>query len=149
MPQVFPDPQERRNRVNLLFPGTVHPTVAFTSCLPTACIPTICWKTTQCLPLYRYTEDGKQVSNITNWGIQQFNEHYRKEWGTDFETVTSSGGITAEDIFAYVYAVLHDPVYREKYAVGPASGVSTPALLRGLLGLGCVGSGVAGPAYRV
>ena len=26
-------------------------------------------------------------------------------------------GITAEDIFAYTYAVLHDPHYREKYAV--------------------------------
>ena len=28
-----------------------------------------------------------------------------------------SRGITAEHIFAYTYAVLHDPVYRDKYAV--------------------------------
>ena len=27
------------------------------------------------------------------------------------------GAITKEDIFHYVYAVLHDPVYREKYAL--------------------------------
>ena len=55
---------------------------------------------TQCLPLYRYTPDGERVSNITQWDLRRFREHY----GDD--------GITAEDIFAYVYAMLHDPAYR-------------------------------------
>ena len=72
---------------------------------------------TFCLPLYRYTEDGKRVSNITEWGIRQFNEHYRKEWGDAFEELAGPAGITAEDIFAYTYAVLHDPVYRHDYRV--------------------------------
>ena len=60
---------------------------------------------TQCLPRYRYTADGERVSNITEWGLRQFREHY----GDD--------GITAEDVFAYVYAMLHDPAYRQKYEV--------------------------------
>ena len=60
---------------------------------------------TQCLPLYRYTADGERVSNITEWGLRQFREHY----GDD--------AISAEDIFAYTYAVLHDPAYRDKYAI--------------------------------
>ena len=60
---------------------------------------------TQCLPLYRYTAEGERVSNITEWGLRQFREHY----GDD--------SITAEDIFAYVYAMLHDPVYRYDYRV--------------------------------
>ena len=60
---------------------------------------------TQCLPLYRYTKDGERVSNITKWGLRQFREHY----GDD--------DITAEDVFAYTYAALHDPIYRETYAV--------------------------------
>ena len=60
---------------------------------------------TQCLPLYRYTEDGERISNITRWGLRQFREHY----GDD--------DITAEEVFAYTYAALHDPVYRETYAV--------------------------------
>ncbi len=59
----------------------------------------------QCLPLYRYASDGERVSNITEWGLRQFREHYRDE------------AISAEDIFAYTYAVLHNPEYREKYAV--------------------------------
>ena len=60
---------------------------------------------TFCLPLYRYTAEGERVSNITEWGLRQFREHY----GDD--------SITAEDIFAYTYAVLHDPAYRQKYEV--------------------------------
>ena len=72
---------------------------------------------TQCLPLYRYTEDGEQVSNITDWGLRQINEHYRKEFGERFEEAVGGESITAEDVFAYTYAVLHDPVYRHDYAV--------------------------------
>ena len=59
----------------------------------------------QCLPQYRYTPSGERVSNITEWGLRQFREHY----GDD--------DISAEDIFAYVYAMLHDPAYRERYEV--------------------------------
>ncbi len=60
---------------------------------------------TQCLPLYRYTADGERVSNITEWGLRQFREHY----GDD--------AISAEDVFAYTYAMLHDPAYRQQYEV--------------------------------
>ena len=59
----------------------------------------------QCLPLYRYLKDGNRVSNITEWGLKQFRDHYGNQ------------AITAEQIFAYTYAALHDPVYREKYAI--------------------------------
>ena len=60
---------------------------------------------TQCLLLYRYTSDGERVSNITEWRLRQFREHY----GDD--------SITAEDIFAYTYAMLHDPAYLQEYEV--------------------------------
>ena len=70
---------------------------------------------TQCLPLYRYAPEGERVSNITDWGIRCINDHYREEWGKDFDK-TYPDGIGAEEIFAYTYAVLHDPVYRYDYA---------------------------------
>ncbi len=70
---------------------------------------------TFCLPLYRYTEDGERVSNITDWGLKRVNDHYRKEFGRHFEEAVGGGSISAEDIFAYTYAVLHDPVYRYDY----------------------------------
>ena len=60
---------------------------------------------TQCLPLYRYTSEGDRISNITEWGLHQVRGHY------------SDNDITAEDIFAYTYAALHDPKYREAYTI--------------------------------
>ena len=71
---------------------------------------------TQCLPLYRYTDDGERVCNITDWAIRHINDYYRKRWGRDFHNIYPDG-ISAQEIFAYTYAVLHDPVYRHDYKV--------------------------------
>ena len=71
----------------------------------------------QCFPLYRYTPDGQRVSNITDWAVRRINDHYRAPWRDDYARLAGDAGITAGDIFAYTYAVLHDPEYREKYAV--------------------------------
>ena len=70
---------------------------------------------TQCLPLYRYTDDGEKVSNITEWGIQHINNHYRKQHPQYYQEIHADNPITPEDIFAYTYAVLHDPTYRHEY----------------------------------
>jgi predicted helicase len=66
----------------------------------------------QVLALHRY-EDGKQIDNITDWALKKFTEHYKSETGRG----KSARKITKEAIFHYCYAVLHDPVYREKYAL--------------------------------
>jgi predicted helicase len=58
-------------------------------------------------PLYRY-ENGERVDNITNWALDQFKKRYREETGR-------KRPITREAIFQYIYAVLHDPAYREQY----------------------------------
>jgi len=60
---------------------------------------------TQCFPFYTYDEDGtNRRENITNWSLQQYRNHYQDD------------NITKWDIFHYTYAVLHHPVYRERYA---------------------------------
>lgn len=66
---------------------------------------------TQTLPLHRY-ENGKRVDNITDWALKQFTAHYAEEIGKG----KLARKITKESIFHYCYAVMHDPVYREKYA---------------------------------
>jgi predicted helicase len=58
-----------------------------------------------CLPLYRYTADGERVDNITDWALEQFQKQYKDK------------NITKENIFHYVYAVLHHPTYRAKYEI--------------------------------
>ena len=72
---------------------------------------------TQCLPLYRYTADGERARNITDWAVEFINAHYRRDMGEYFEKLIGADAITAEDIFAYVYAILHDPVYHYDYRV--------------------------------
>ena len=56
--------------------------------------------------------------NITDWALDQFKKDYqlgRASTGSARRTKTRP--ITKEAIFHYVYGVLHDPVYREKYAL--------------------------------
>ncbi|TRZ49685.1 DNA methyltransferase [bacterium] len=59
----------------------------------------------QCFPLYRYDKQGKRSYNITDWALKQFQSHYKDKT------------ITRLNIFHYVYAILHDPTYRDKYGL--------------------------------
>ena len=64
----------------------------------------------QTLCLWRYDETGTRIDNITDWALEQFRKHYQPGRGKKAQPITK------EAIFHNVYAVLHDPLYREKYA---------------------------------
>jgi predicted helicase len=66
---------------------------------------------TESVPLFTYDTDGTQKDNITDWGLDQFRKHYQ----TNPEK--KQRPISKENIFHYVYGLLHNPVYREKYAL--------------------------------
>ncbi len=58
----------------------------------------------QCFPFYTYNEDGSgRRENITEWALGQ----YRARYGA---------AVTKRDIFHDVYALLHHPAYRSRYA---------------------------------
>ena len=57
------------------------------------------------MPFYDYDTHGERSENITDWALGQFQKHYKDK------------KITKEDIFHYVYAVLHHPAYRAKYEI--------------------------------
>lgn len=59
----------------------------------------------QVVARYRYTKSGERLDNITDWALNKFIAQYGKK------------GMSKDAIFAYCYAVLHDPVYRETYAL--------------------------------
>jgi predicted helicase len=65
---------------------------------------------TQSLPRWRYDVDGKRQDNITDWSLEQF----RARYGVG---KMLKSPITKDAIFHYIYGVLHDPIYREKYAL--------------------------------
>jgi predicted helicase len=80
------------------------------TCIATNLIPNLVatagfGSATYCFPLYTYSEDGKERNeNIPLTALQRFQKHYKNK------------SIPKEDIFYYVYALLHHPEYRARYA---------------------------------
>jgi predicted helicase len=107
-PRMFPTPAtEKENRViitsDIGFRAASFGVLA-ANCLTDLHLNASC-DAHQCFPLYIYDEDGtNRRENITDWALKRFREHYGDE------------SITKRDIFHYVYAVLHQPAYREKFA---------------------------------
>ena len=58
---------------------------------------------TQCFPLFYYDGNGRQFENITDFSRKRFISFYRDD------------KIKKRDIFTYIYAILHNPIYRETY----------------------------------
>ena len=115
MPSIFPGGKNKQNKV-ICFSGIGSSKPFQVLATDSVCsVDTL--EKTQCLPLYRYTDEGERVLNITDWGIARVNAYYRERWGRHFEAAAGGASIGAEDIFAYAYAVLHDPVYRHDYQV--------------------------------
>ena len=102
-PSIFPTPEtETENRVICL---TALGSKKLFHCLMTQQVVDVhLTGDSQCFPFYTYDEDGtNRQENITDWALSEFRTHY------DDDTITKW------DIFHYIYALLHHPVYREKY----------------------------------
>jgi predicted helicase len=54
---------------------------------------------------YRFASSGERIDNITDWALNRFRDRYGKSV------------VTKDAIFHYVYAALHDPAWRETYAI--------------------------------
>ncbi len=119
-----------------LFPTAKHPNLAIClqgsgarrdfTCLIVDTIPCLdMLEKTQCFPLYYYTPVDSSKSAGLVWGTasdyvpivdgyerhdaitQEFLDTVRKKYGQQ--------DITREDVFYYVYGILHSPEYRQKY----------------------------------
>jgi len=69
------------------------------------CDLNFCARGSTCFSLFYFDEKGNKKENITDWALNEFITHYK------------NNKITKEDIFNYVYAILHDPKYRQKYEI--------------------------------
>jgi len=89
------------------------------SILITDCIPDIQLQFNgQCFPLYYYEESQKSSPTLFDAGSE--NEFIRRDGVSDFilERAQKMYGnrVTKEDIFYYVYGILHSPEYRTRFA---------------------------------
>jgi len=103
MPSIFPDTGKENCVICFTDSGSEKPFMSLISNKMVDLHFTSPGTGSQCLPLHRYDENGNRIENITDWGLKQFRNHYKNR------------RINKEDIFYYVYAVLHNPAYREKY----------------------------------
>ncbi|HYU76510.1 MAG TPA: type ISP restriction/modification enzyme, partial [Ktedonobacteraceae bacterium] len=104
LPQIFPTSDSKLENIVICVAG-VGDRKGF-GCLATNLIPNLdlAFEKVQCFPYYTYLEDGtNRRENITDWALSQFQTKYSPE-------------VTKWDIFHYVYAMLHHPQYRERYA---------------------------------
>lgn len=104
MPQTFPTPTSEHENIVICVPGPGNRKNF--GCLATNLIANLdlAFEKTQCFPYYTYAEDGSnRRENITDWALERFQERY-------------GAAVSKWDIFQYVYAMLHHPQYRARYA---------------------------------
>jgi predicted helicase len=111
MPAIFGDGRKDNLAIAFSDKGSRAPF----SALATRFIPELhlCASTDgfQVAPLLSYNEAVDHAQeNITDWALDQFRKHYQPG------RAKLKRQISKEAIFHYVYGVLHDPIYREKYA---------------------------------
>jgi predicted helicase len=105
--RFFPTPKSRTDNIVLCVNLTVERPFA---CIATNLMPNLVatagfGSATYCFPLYTYRDNGKRrEENVPLFTLQHFQKHYRDKT------------ITREHIFHYVYAMLHHPQYRGRYA---------------------------------
>jgi predicted helicase len=102
-PSLFPT--EEAEALNMVICCTSHNQMPF-SCLVTNCLPNeaVGGRNGQCFGLYHFSQDGLQYSdNITDWSLAEFKDHY------------SDSKITKTAVFHYIYAILHHPLYRDRF----------------------------------
>ncbi len=107
-PRIFPTPDtEKENRVICVSRSREKPfTCLMTDCIAEHVMTGGFGSAGQYFPFYIYDEDGtNRRENITDWALTKFRGHYKNDQ------------IAKWDIFHYTYALLHHPVYRERYQV--------------------------------
>lgn len=99
MLRFFPDEKSKNTLICIPYHGTGKFSTIITNVIPNM----DCLQHAQCYPLYTY-ENGRKEENVSNVTLNEYQIFYNEK------------NITKEDIFYYVYGLLHHPQYIEKYA---------------------------------
>ena len=123
MPRIFPDAMAKNRVIAISAPGFISGFSALISDAPSdLCVSSM--KGTQCFPLYLYDEAVEVEADAAQPSLfdapAKF-ERKRRDALTDeglahFQAAYPGEQISKEDVFYYVYGLLHSPDYRERYA---------------------------------
>ncbi len=118
LPKIFPKETTKNKMICISGVGANKFSVLITDVVP--CGDYL--NKTQCFPLYRFDNDfdtsqksllnqSKPSYSITDSALNRFKNHYKR----DKVLGKSSNTITKENIFYYIYGLLHSEDYRQKY----------------------------------
>ena len=115
MPQIFPEKNSLNRVICLSGPGTQRGV----SCLMSGDLPDVhTVQTGQCFPLYLYNvssaDDGLFSSSGEKSDITR-RDAVSDEGLAHFQTAYQGEEINKEDLFYYIYGLLHSPDYRERF----------------------------------
>lgn len=117
MPRLFPTPNHR----NLVICVSGIGASKDFSTLITDCIPDLQLQFNgQCFPLYWYDDSTADIADLFSAPQSDADRYVRRDGVTDWVLSTArkqyGSRITKEDIFYYVYGILHAPDYRTTFA---------------------------------
>jgi predicted helicase len=117
MPSLFPTPSHE----NVVFAVSGIGASKEFSTLVADCVPNLhMHDTCQCFPLYHYVKPDDDEPTLIDTGGPLVGGYRRRDAITDaaLKTFLAAYGpkVTKEDIFYYVYGVLHSPEYRTRFA---------------------------------
>lgn len=117
MPRLFPTPNHR----NLVICVSGIGASKDFSTLITDCIPDLQLQFNgQCFPLYWYDDSTADIADLFSAPQSEMDRYVRRDGVTDWILSTArkqyGSRVTKEDIFYYVYGILHAPDYRTTFA---------------------------------
>lgn len=117
MPRLFPTPSHR----NLVICVSGIGASKDFSTLITDCIPDLQLQFNgQCFPLYWYDDSTADIADLFSAPQSEMDRYVRRDGVTDWILSTArkqyGSRVTKEDIFYYVYGILHAPDYRTTFA---------------------------------
>ncbi|WP_416136906.1 type ISP restriction/modification enzyme [Helicobacter pylori] len=99
MKKIFPDKSAR----NVVINTSLMPSRNFSCLIANEITDIQTMANNQAYPLYYYDDLGNRYNAISGWVLNLFRKHYE------------DNSITEEEIFYYIYAILHHKGYVEKY----------------------------------
>lgn len=117
IPKLFPTPNHR----NLVICVSGIGASKDFSVLITDCIPDLQLQFNgQCFPLYWYDDSTADIADLFSAPQSEMDRYVRRDGVTDWILATArkqyGSRVTKEDIFYYVYGILHSPDYRTTFA---------------------------------
>lgn len=121
MPRIFPDAAAENLVICISGPGCITGFTALISAIPVEFCVSAMKGGTQCFPLYLYEkkEESDEQNDLFTVSCKQ--ERKRSDAITDeglahFQLAYPEEQVSKEDLFYYVYGLLHSADYRERYA---------------------------------